>query len=73
MRMDVWAGSVLSCLFISIRRTSRYHHGIAAICEHPGIATLTVESLVNGIMEIYGRSSPPPHQAIGRWRACRAL
>ncbi len=51
------AGGVLPFLILSLSRAGIYPNALAGNLYHSGIATLTVGSIVQGVLEIYGTTN----------------
>ena len=50
-------GGALPFLALSVFRPKKYPHGFARNLYHSGIVTLTVGSILQGILEIYGTTN----------------
>lgn len=50
-------GGTLPFMILSLERTKKYPNAIARNLYHSGIATLTVGSVVRGVLEIYGTTN----------------
>lgn len=51
------AGGTLPFLLISLSRPKRYPGAVAQNLYHSGVATLTVGSIIRGVLDIYGTTN----------------